>query len=281
MDVLLVGDMDLGDAYLPRCGVLTIIVGIIGVWRLVDVPNKATFLTEEERTLVNTRIERDRADAEDDPITGQKILTYLSDWKLWLYGLMFMSNNLATCESEMIWTMLIGRLAGVLPPCHSRIHGLCEYKQSTSLVNSAHAQDYIGTMLLGTPTYAWALFPSLICSFIADKYPGMRAAMVMFNGCCTVTGTAMFSKLAMSQKTARYVGRSLHVLTSSKHVLTAGVFLAVGGANANVGLLVSWFQTNLRKQSKRAVSSALVILWGGIGGILAGYTMMNKEARKG
>lgn len=69
----------------------------------------------------------------------------------------------------------------------------------------------------------------------------------------------------MSQKGARY----------------AGVFIAVGGGNANVGLLISWFQTSIRKQSKRAVGSALVILWGGIGGILAGVTFMQKEAKRG
>jgi hypothetical protein len=65
---------------------------------LVDVPNKATFLTEEERDMVNTRIQRDRGDAEDDPITTAKTLHYLCDWKLWLYGIFFMSNNVATCE---------------------------------------------------------------------------------------------------------------------------------------------------------------------------------------
>jgi len=65
---------------------------------LVDVPNKATFLTEEERNFINTRIERDRADAEDDPVTLAKIGTYLCDWKLWLCGIFFMSNNIATCE---------------------------------------------------------------------------------------------------------------------------------------------------------------------------------------
>jgi sugar phosphate permease len=75
--------------------------------------------------------------------------------------------------------------------------------------------DYIGTMLLGTPTYAWALIPALGCAFIADKYHGMRAPMVMFNSVCIVIGTAMYSKLDMSHKTARYVG----------------VFIAVGGGN--------------------------------------------------
>lgn len=125
--------------------------------------------------------------------------------------------------------------------------------------------DYIGQMLLGTPTYAWAIIPSILCARLADKYRGMRAPMIMFNSACVIAGTAMFSKLSMAQKAARYTG----------------VFLAVGGANANVGLIISWSQTSIRQQSKRAVSSGLIILWGGIGGILAAVTMLQSEAAIG
>lgn len=89
--------------------------------------------------------------------------------------------------------------------------------------------------------------------------------MIMFNTACAIAGTAMFSKLSMAHKAARY----------------AGVFLAVGGANANVGLIISWSQTSIRQQSKRAVSSGLIILWGGVGGILAAVTMLQKEAAIG
>jgi MFS family permease len=81
------------------CGVLTIVIGILALLFLVDVPAKATFLTEEERSFVRTRIERDRADSEDDPLTKEKLMRYLGDWQLWLYGVMFMSNNIAACES--------------------------------------------------------------------------------------------------------------------------------------------------------------------------------------
>lgn len=114
-------------------------------------------------------------------------------------------------------------------------------------------------------SYGWSLIPSIVCARIADKYHGMRAPMIMFNSACVIAGTAMFSKLDMAQKAARYTG----------------VFLAVGGANANVGLIISWSQTSIRQQSKRAVSSGLIILWGGVGGILAAVTMLQKEAAIG
>ncbi len=218
-------------------GILTIIVGLIGYIFLTDVPNKATFLTEEERDIINLRIERDRADSVDDPLTWAKAGKYCLDGKLWLYGLWFMSNNLAT-YSQAYFLPVILKSMGF---------------------------NYIGQMLLGTPTYAWAIIPSILCAHIADKYRGMRAPMIMVNSACVIVGTAMFSKLGMPMKAARYVG----------------VFLAVGGANANVGLIISWSQTSIRQQSKRAMSSGLIILWGGIGGILASVTMLQREAVKG
>lgn len=65
------------------CGILTIIVAIVALIFLVDVPNKAKFLTTEEKEMINTRIERDRADSADDVITGAKVREYLCDWKMW------------------------------------------------------------------------------------------------------------------------------------------------------------------------------------------------------
>lgn len=75
----------------------------------------------------------------------------------------------------------------------------------------------------------------------------------------------MYSQLPLSQKAARY----------------AGVFLAAGGCNGNVPLVISWAQTSIRAQSKRAVTAAVIIAWGGIGGILAGVVFIQKEAKRG
>jgi hypothetical protein len=56
---------------------------------IVDCPDKATFLTEEERHVVVTRIERDRGDSEYDPMTGAKLVAYLTTPKIWLFGCKF------------------------------------------------------------------------------------------------------------------------------------------------------------------------------------------------
>lgn len=119
--------------------------------------------------------------------------------------------------------------------------------------------------LLGTPAHVWGLVPSFLSAWIADKYKNMRAWVIVANTMLVVLGTAMYSQLPMSEKVARY----------------AGVFLAVGSANANVPLVTSWAQCSIRRQSKRAFYSAMIVAFGGVGGILASVTFMQTEAKKG
>lgn len=51
---------------------------------VVDFPDKAGFLTTEERNIVITRIERDRADSKPDPVTLKKIGNYALQLQPWL-----------------------------------------------------------------------------------------------------------------------------------------------------------------------------------------------------
>jgi len=59
---------------------------------LVDFPQKAKFLEEEERVHVVERLNKDRGDGDHDQITGRKILLHLSDWKLWGFALIVSSH---------------------------------------------------------------------------------------------------------------------------------------------------------------------------------------------
>lgn len=69
-------------------GAITIATAIVSWFFLVDFPQKAKFLNEEDRLRVIERLNEDRGDGEHDDITGEKILRYLSDWRIWCFGLM-------------------------------------------------------------------------------------------------------------------------------------------------------------------------------------------------
>ncbi|GMK56062.1 hypothetical protein CspeluHIS016_0211180 [Cutaneotrichosporon spelunceum] len=218
-------------------GALTIVISFVGYAFIIDFPDKASYLDEEEKRIVALRIQRDRADAKPDPLTMKKVLKYLLLWQPWLYALMFMSTTTATYS-----------LAYFLPTILTQM-----------------GFNNIESMMLGTPAYFWAIIPAVVCGKIADKVPNTRALMVMFNAACILIGTAMYSKIHPSQKNARF----------------AGIFLAVGGGNSNVPLIISWQATSIRAQSKRGYVSALAVAFGGIGGILGSALFFQKEAKKG
>lgn len=134
-------------------GAITIVVGIAGIIFIVDFPDRATFLNEDQKHLILTRIQRDRGDAKPDPVTLAKLRKYLTDWKVWVFGLMFMSATLAAYS-----------LAYFLP-----------------VILHTMGFNNVQSMLLGTPTALYAFIPSLACAYIADKIPGTRGYVVMFN----------------------------------------------------------------------------------------------------
>jgi hypothetical protein len=86
-------------------GVITIVTGAIGWLLIVDFPETANFITEEERrdgecynhVLFSTakqhpvihRLDLDRGDGEHDALTAKKVLVHLSDWKIWALSVVF------------------------------------------------------------------------------------------------------------------------------------------------------------------------------------------------
>lgn len=217
-------------------GLLTIAIGLGAILLIVDFPDKASFLSEEQRLMVTTRIERDRRDAVYDKLTVAKVLKHLTDWRIWMFGLFF-------CAAAMV----IYALAYFLP-----------------VILAGMGFDNKMSLILTTPPSIYSAVPAIIFAKLADRFK-LRMHMVALNAIITVVGICMFSQLSKNQLAARY----------------AGVFLATGGCQASVPLITSWSQTCIRSQSKRAVMSATVVAWGGIGGILASVTFMQKEAAKG
>lgn len=55
----------------------------------------------------------------------------------------------------------------------------------------------------------------------------------------------------------------------------------MSGGWLTAALIVAWAQSNIRAQSKRGYASALIVAWGGIGGILAGVVFMDSERLTG
>ncbi|BEJ17664.1 hypothetical protein CspHIS471_0610650 [Cutaneotrichosporon sp. HIS471] len=218
-------------------GSLTVFIGFMGYLFITDFPDKAHFLSDHQKNIIITRIQRDRGDAEVDKLTMPLFWEYITDVKLWLFGYFFGSTTLASYS-----------LAYFLPGILAQMG-----------FSNALAQ------ILVAPPYVYCILPCVCVSIFSDK-TRMRAAGISFNAICVIVGTCMYSQLHdPKDKAARY----------------AGVFLAIGGCNSNVPLILAWAQSSIRRQSKRGFASALIVAWGGIGGILSGVAFMEREAKKG
>lgn len=114
-------------------------------------------------------------------------------------------------------------------------------------------------------SYVWPAIPALAMGFVADHYRNGSAFMVAFNVTMMVVRTAMYSQLPAAQRGCVIRGRK---------------FISIGGCTSNTPRVISWCQTSIRAQSKRAFASALVIGWDDMEGIIATVSFMEKEAKR-
>lgn len=103
---------------------------------------------------------------------------------------------------------------------------------------------------LTTPPWAFAALAMFVAAWVSDRYR-TRAPIVTFNAMLAIIGLPV---MAFTKSTgARYFG----------------VFLTVAGANANVPACMAWQANNIRGQWTRAFSSATLVAFDGIGGIVS------------
>ncbi|KAF1810641.1 MFS general substrate transporter [Eremomyces bilateralis CBS 781.70] len=72
-------------------GLITIIIGVASKWLIVDWPEKATFLTEEERRILLARIQADTGDARMDRLDRRSAKRIFTDWKIYCGILMYIT----------------------------------------------------------------------------------------------------------------------------------------------------------------------------------------------
>jgi hypothetical protein len=65
--------------------IITMGVSIIGFFIIVPFPENASFLTADEKALLEARMEQDGGSVKNDQISIQRILPMLADWKIWVW----------------------------------------------------------------------------------------------------------------------------------------------------------------------------------------------------
>ncbi|KAF3032856.1 hypothetical protein E8E12_002344 [Didymella heteroderae] len=219
-------------------GVITVVIGLIGWYFIVDFPELAhkpgmgkKFLNKAEVDFIVARIEKDRHDALPEEFNIKKYLKNALDLKVWGFACIF-----------MLTTTITYAIAYFLPIILKDGMGF-----STAASNCLIAPPYVfaGFVMLG---FAW----------LGDKYH-VRSVWVIANGVMALIGLPM-------------IGFSNNV-----GVRYTGVFLATAAANANVPAVLTWQANNIRGQWKRALCSATLVGAGGIGGIIGGTVFRTQD----
>jgi len=220
-------------------GLLTIVVGFIGWYFIVDFPELAAkkglgkkFLTENEAAFVVARIEKDRHDAFPEEFKVGKYLKNALDLKIWAFAALF-----------GLTTTMTYAIAYFLP----------------IILNEGMGFSTAASQCLIAPPYVLAAIVMYAMAWAGDKYH-LRSPFIIVNGCVGLIGLALLGFV-------KNVG-----------VRYFGVFLATAAANANVPCVLTWQANNIRGQWKRALCSATLVGAGGVGGIIGGTVFRSQDA---
>lgn len=164
-------------------GILTCVVAIAAWFIILDFPDKAEkkgFLTSHEAAIMLRRIEDDRADSVDDPLTWSKLVHHLGDAKLWVYATMFMSTTMpAYAFAYFLPVILVGM--GYSP-------------------GAANA--------LSAPPALAAMFTAFTFAWLGDKYR-VRGPIIAAQALLTIIGLMIVAYA--KNNGARYFGTFLGV----------------------------------------------------------------------
>ncbi|KAF4981714.1 hypothetical protein FZEAL_2516 [Fusarium zealandicum] len=115
------------------------------------------------------------------------------------------------------------------------------------------------SFILSTPPALFSVVEAIFISWLADK-TRLRGPFVIFQGLIGLVGLCMTGFL--NSPTPRYIG----------------TFLGVAGANGLVVTTLAWQANNIVGDSRRAVSTAILISMSGFGGIYSSMVFRQQDA---
>ncbi|RMZ83984.1 hypothetical protein DV737_g1279, partial [Chaetothyriales sp. CBS 132003] len=127
------------------------------------------------------------------------------------------------------------------------------------ILNEGMGFNVAASQCLVAPPYVAAAIVMFLFAWYADKWH-VRSPFIIFNGALNLLGIGMLG----------YV--------ENVGVRYFGVFLATIACNANVPCVLTWQANNIRGQWKRALCSATLVSFGGIGGIVGGTVFRKQDS---
>lgn len=134
------------------------------------------------------------------------------------------------------------------------------YSYFSPAIIQSYGYSPIQTQLHSVPPWAAAFGFSMIVAWLSDRFQH-RFLFAIFPICVCVSGFAI-----------------LLAVHNNRNVQYSALFLIAMGAYTAMPVIVCWFNMNLGGHHRRAVGSAWQVGFGNIGGIIAVFTFLKKDA---
>ncbi|KAL5603961.1 hypothetical protein FOVSG1_006711 [Fusarium oxysporum f. sp. vasinfectum] len=211
-------------------GLLTVVVALASFKLMADYPERAKFITDEERKHIQERLLLDRSGLADE-FEMRYVRDALRDWKIWVHML-----------------IAAGTFTGV-------------YSYSLFLPTIIRDLGYSNTtaQLMSTPPYLVACAICVAVGWWADKVQQRGVFMILF---ISTSAVGLILLMAVEHAGVRYFGCFL---------LASGVFPCVPQG-------IAWNSNNIGGSLKRGVGIAMNVSCGNLGGVVAAYLFLKKDA---
>ncbi|KAG0633720.1 major facilitator superfamily domain-containing protein [Tuber brumale] len=217
-------------------GLLTVVVAICAFFVVLDTPDRAKFLTKEEKEFLLRRLEVDQFGEEEDELTeaekarihtdlpkSQIFKSVFTDWHIYAHILVFYGISCPLYSISLCLPSIVLELG----------------------YTSAQAN------FLTVPIYITACLLSLSTAYLSDR-TGRRAMFI------AISYTTMFTGFLIAALRPGHLPGLAY----------AGLFIAACGVYPAFPGMITWCSNNLASSGKRAIAMALHIGMGSFGGAM-------------
>lgn len=233
-------------------GLATIILAVIAKFIIVDWPESATFLTDDERALLLRRLAEDQGEAQMNRMDKKAMKRTFSDPKIYLgypatftiYPQLRLNANM---DSPIMYFGIVntGYAVSFFTPTILRQLGWTA----------------IRAQAMSVPIYAVAMVITLSTALLSDRL-AHRYAFTLAGVLIATMGYVLLLCQASIPVGARYFA----------------LFAITGGGYLTQPILMGWLSNNMAGHYKQSIASAMQIGFGNCGGLVASNVFFDSEA---
>lgn len=235
-------------------GLATIVIAIIAKFIIVDWPESAAFLKNEEKAVLLRRLAEDQGEAQMNRLDKKSMKRTFSDPKIYLGY-----SPIPPPLSHQAITKLMGNDRPIM------YFGIVNTGYAVSFFTPTILQQLgwtsIRAQVMSIPIYAAAMVITLSTALLSDLL-AHRYAFTLTGVLIATTGYVLLLTQSSIPVGARYFA----------------LFAITGGGYLTQPILMGWLANNMAGHYKQSIASAMQIGFGNCGGLVASNIFFDSEA---